>query len=166
MCCWCSKINWGLPNVRVSTMIATWWQLILHWKNISLKRQMGEVMERFFQANRAVHLQFFSLFKYFVWHINKSTTTDFKTCRKQCTQILTNACGQSSNCRYYCTCWFLKKCPCTRLNNVSTCTIQLRFYVVQDKNAGGGLKNLCGISLYDISDHFPILVNISSHCIF
>jgi len=47
-------------------MIATWWQLILHWKNISLKRQMGEVMERFFQANRAIHLQFFSLFKYFV----------------------------------------------------------------------------------------------------
>jgi len=37
---------------------------------------------------------------------------------------------------------------------------------VQDKNAGGGLKNFCGISLYDISDHFPILVNISSHCIF
>jgi len=27
------------------------------------------------------------------WHINKTTTTDFKTCWKQYTQWLTNACS-------------------------------------------------------------------------
>jgi len=37
------------------------------------------------------------------------TTTDFKTCRKQCTPQLSNVCGWSSNCRNYCACWCLKK---------------------------------------------------------
>ena len=30
------------------------------------------------------------------WHVNKTTTTDFETCRKQCTQWLKNACSRLS----------------------------------------------------------------------
>jgi len=32
------------------------------------------------------------------WRVNKTTTTDFKTCKKQCTQHLGDACSRLSNC--------------------------------------------------------------------
>jgi len=86
--------------------------LIMHWKKIYSKL-IWQVIQRFFSSHLCKQSQLlirsFPFPKHFSsWHINKTTTTDFKTCKKQCTQWLRNSCSLSSNCRNHCVCWGLK----------------------------------------------------------
>ena len=61
------------------------------------------------KAKPAVNSQFSSLQTLFQLTRYKTTTTDFKTCRKQCTQRLTNPSSRLSYCSNHCTCWCLRK---------------------------------------------------------
>ena len=68
---------------------------------------MWQAMQRFSQAivckQRQLLIRSFPLSMHFSsWCVNKTSTTDFKTCRKQCTPRLINACSGLSNCRNHC----------------------------------------------------------------
>jgi len=103
---------------------------------------------------RQLLISSFPLSKHFSsWHVNKTTTTDFKTSRKQCTQWLTNTCIRLNNCRNHYACCCLKKAlwwtaKFQHMHNSAKCPLA---HVVQQKNAGSGQKNVCVCVLSAVS---------------
>jgi len=86
----CSAIHWGFPNVWMLTMIAGWWWLIILFpKHLSEEADVvscAKLFSRYLCKQRQLLVCSFPLSRHFSsWHVNKTITTDFKTCRRQCT---------------------------------------------------------------------------------